>query len=200
VETTGVGFSECAVLRSLEGFEPQPGDRVREARAEERTIPMVAERKSEWFKLILRREWASVVVPGSGQIWTNRKRERGIAYAAAFVTAAYMTWHYHRKLNDAYDDCVDARNKYQGALSPSALADYYRKQQSAYSDVEDFKRDRDILTGVMVGIWAVNLVDTFFGEDIERWLFSDAGAPAVRMTAMPGGAGVGITFNLGDGR
>jgi len=103
----------------------------------------------------------SLIRPGRGQFYQG-KETRGVVYSLLMTTAGLVALDYHNK----YDKAV---NEYEINLERMSLAGTASQRQTLigrepglWDNVEDRKLQRNIAYGVLAGVWAASVIDTFF--------------------------------------
>lgn len=109
-------------------------------------------------KTRLRAAMRSLVVPGWGQNYVGSKTKGALLTIGTLATAAtvgVMHLRYDSRRND-YDD-FDAIYRQTRSVEEreKMLAEHYTLQKDAYNA----ERDRNVVLGVLAGIWAYNLLD-----------------------------------------
>jgi hypothetical protein len=104
-------------------------------------------------------------MPGRGQFYQG-KRTRGALFSVASTAAVLVALDY---LNQ-YDEAVSAYElnlDYYNMANNIDDKEYYREESDKYwDDVEKTRDWRNISYGVLAGIWAAGVIDTFFpGSD-----------------------------------
>ncbi len=109
-------------------------------------------------KTRVRAAMRSLLIPGWGQRYVD-SRTKGtlltIGTLATVVTAGVM----HLRYDSRRDDYDDFNTLYYQTRSVEEREKMLAKRYALQKDAYDAERDRNIVLGVLVGIWAYNLLD-----------------------------------------
>lgn len=108
----------------------------------------------------------SAVLPGLGQIYNRKAWKVPILYAGIGATAYGIWWNdkYYTQYRNAYIDLRDSdpnSNRHLDVLPPgadyNANKDYY--DSTIEKKMNSYRRDRDLVIIVMVGVYVLNIID-----------------------------------------
>lgn len=108
----------------------------------------------------------SAVLPGLGQIYNRKAWKVPILYAGIGATAYGIWWNdkYYTQYRNAFIDLSDSdpnSNRHLDVLPPGA--DYVANKDYYDSTIEkkmnSYRRDRDLVIIVMVGVYVLNIID-----------------------------------------
>jgi hypothetical protein len=107
----------------------------------------------------------SLIRPGRGQFYQG-KQSRGVFYSLATTAGVLIALDY---LNQ-YDEAVNAYEinleQYDAAETVDGKEYYSQRSSEYWADVDKTRRWRNISYGVLAGIWAAGVIDTFIpGRD-----------------------------------
>jgi hypothetical protein len=129
----------------------------------------------------------SLLRPGRGQFYQG-KRTRGGIFSAASTAAAFVSLEYlnrYDKAVDLYDLQIEYFNAAGTVDEKEAVS---RRIDTYWSDVEKTRRWRNISFGILAGVWAAGVIDTFIPgrED----------APASDLTLDAGPAHISLVYRF----
>jgi hypothetical protein len=103
----------------------------------------------------------SLLRPGRGQFYQH-KSSRGILYSVATTVGVIVALENLNRYEEAVNAYETNLDYYYMAETPEDR-EYYSERSSAYwTDVEKTQRWRNISYGVLAGVWAAGVIDTFF--------------------------------------
>ena len=148
----------------------------------------------QWtFHLVPKSRWKavgkSVVLPGWGQLYGDRKARGSLLLATQLISAGATLWS-HLEYVRVEHDYEDALHRYEVA-SPGQRAQAYRDAEQAYDDLSDAFDQRQVL-GIVAGtVWGISVLDALIaGPRQSRGPSEYEVAP----TASPVGVGIVVRF------
>ncbi|MBR5918911.1 MAG: hypothetical protein IKZ83_03295, partial [Prevotella sp.] len=170
---------------------------------------------ASWRPETKRAMWLSIVLPGAGQIYNRKYWKLPIIYGG-FVGCAYaMRWNnqmYH-DYSQAYMDLMDddpkteSYNQFMHLGAKITDANITRYQELFRKRKDRYRRWRDMSFFVMVGIYAMSVVDAYVAASLSEFDISDdlslevspavMGNPAATNPYKPTGIGLqcSLTFS-----
>ena len=167
---------------------------------------------ASWRPETKRAMWLSIVLPGAGQIYNRKYWKLPIIYGG-FVGCAYaMRWNnqmYH-DYSQAYMDLMDddpkteSYNQFMHLGAKITDANITRYQELFRKRKDRYRRWRDLSFFVMVGVYALSVVDAYVDASLSEFDISDdlslevspavMGNPAATNPYKP--AGIGLQCSL----
>lgn len=136
---------------------------------------------STWRPSAKRAMWLALVVPGAGQIYNRKYWKLPIVYGG-FVGCAYaMRWNnqmYH-DYAQAYMDLMDndpsteSYNQFMHLGAQITTSNMSRYQELFKKRKDRFRRWRDMSFFVMVGVYALSVVDAYVDASLSEFDISD---------------------------
>ena len=136
---------------------------------------------ASWRPETKRAMWLSIVLPGAGQIYNRKYWKLPIIYGG-FVGCAYaMRWNnqmYH-DYSQAYMDLMDddpkteSYNQFMHLGAKITEANITRYQELFRKRKDRYRRWRDLSFFVMVGVYALSVVDAYVDASLSEFDISD---------------------------
>ena len=180
-----------------------------------RLVPKKKKRNwASWRPETKRAMWLSLVLPGVGQIYNRKYWKLPIIYGG-FVGCAYaMRWNnmmYH-DYSQAYLDIMDddpkteSYNKFMHLGAEITEANIGRYQELFRKRKDRYRRWRDLSFFVMVGIYAISVIDAYVDASLSEFDISDdlslevtpaiIGDPTKNNPSKPAGIGLQCCLNF----
>ena len=102
----------------------------------------------------------SLLRPGRGQFYQG-KSGRGIFFSLMSTVGGLVALDFHDKYDVAVNRYESNRERFEAAETISQQQTLRDREPGLWDDVENRKRERNIAYGVLAGIWAAGVIDTF---------------------------------------
>lgn len=156
-----------------------------------------------WKPDAKRAMWLALVLPGAGQIYNRKFWKLPIIYGG-FVGCAYaMRWNnmMYRDYSQAYLDIMDDDPNTQSYnqflhLGTQITADNQARWQEVFRKRKDrYRRWRDLSFFVMVGVYALSVIDAYVDASLSEFDISPDLSLHVSPAIMNGSSGGGVAAN-----
>ena len=190
-------------------------EQMRDSLAHHDTIPVVKEAPLEVAeKFTARRDWSTwrpnpqralwlaLVIPGGGQIYNRKYWKLPIVYGG-FVGCIYaMMWNnsMYRDYQQAYIDITDndpltaSYNKFLHLGRTIDKTNEERYKQLFKSRRDKYRRWRDLSFFVMVGVYAISVIDAYVDAELSDFDISKDLSLKVRPTVIGNGASPNLLY------
>ncbi len=102
----------------------------------------------------------SLFRPGRGQFYQS-KRSRGMFYSLTSTAGVLVTLYYLNRYEEAVN-AYEINLEYFDGAETVEEKEYFRERSAGYwADVDKTRRWRNISYGVLAGVWAAGVIDTF---------------------------------------
>ena len=151
---------------------------------------------STWRPTPSRALWLALVIPGGGQIYNRKYWKLPIVYGG-FIGCIYaMTWNnmMYRDYQQAYLDIMDddpqtaSYNKFLHLGRTIDKSNEERYKQLFKSRKDKYRRWRDLSFFVMVGVYAISVIDAYVDAELSEFDISKDLSLKVRPTVIGNGA------------
>ena len=152
---------------------------------------------STWKPNPQRALWLALVLPGAGQIY-NRKYWKLPIFYGGFMGCIYaLTWNnmMYKDYSQAYLDLMDtdpstnSYNKFLHLGVEITEANENRFKQIFKSRKDKYRRWRDMSIFVMIGVYALSVIDAYVDAELSEFDISKDLSLEVRPTVIPNYAG-----------
>jgi len=104
----------------------------------------------------------SLFIPGTGQLYQNRKF-KGISILAASLGLAYLSYDSHSIYINQKDDWITQKDIYNANISQPELWESQRSAvQSAFDQMKETESKRNLMIGGLGLVWTINIIDIIF--------------------------------------
>lgn len=103
----------------------------------------------------------SLLRPGRGQFYQG-KSSRGVFYSLMTTAASLVALDFHNRYDEAVNDYEINLDRFRAAETVSQQRTLRDREPGLWDAVEERKLERNIAYGVLAGVWAAGVIDTFF--------------------------------------
>ena len=137
----------------------------------------------------------SMLLPGWGQFYTNQKW-KGAIFLGATVIAGVGVYSTNQDYLDARDDLIFIQNRYENADQIDEQERLWREVEVALHRADDAASDRNVAVAVLIGVYALNVLDAFFLFPTPPRVLFSAGVPRSGLFADVGPERVNIGVSV----
>ncbi len=100
----------------------------------------------------------SIIIPGWGQ-FSDDPKIKGVSILGSFLTAGAVTFIANNSYNEKQDEYKTIQTNYYNAVNELEVLKYKEEMKTSYNSLYDYKNFKNISTGILIGVYAYNLLD-----------------------------------------
>lgn len=170
-------------------------DKMLKAGADTTKVKKLRRGMEGWKPDPKRAMWLAIVIPGAGQIYNGKYWKLPIVYGGFLGCAYAMRWNnqqyhdYSQAFNDLMDDDPTTQSYNQFLHLNNRINDQNKNQWSKiFKRRKDYyRRYRDMSFFIMVGVYAISVIDAYVDASLAQFDISDDLSLKVEPTVISGG-------------